>query len=103
MTMKQLARLVSMTLGFFVLLLCTAVAQHQRHDGNSLVSSQSSHGSVELGPNDGKELPPADLDRIKVGAAAADFSLEDQNGKVVTLSSFRDKKVVVLVFYRGKW
>jgi len=42
------------------------------------------------------------LDRtatLKVGDAAPDFTLPDQNGNKVTLSSFRGKKNVVLVFH----
>ncbi len=48
-------------------------------------------------------LPPTDLDRIKAGIAAPDFTLEDQDGQPVKLSSYRGKKSVVLVFYRGYW
>jgi len=103
MTMKYVARFVSMTLGFSMLLLSAAAAQQQHLDGKLFLSSQSSQSPVELGPKDGRDLAPADLDRLKVGSTAFDFSLEDQNGKVVTLSSFREKKAVVLVFYRGKW
>jgi peroxiredoxin len=36
---------------------------------------------------------------IEVGALAPDFTLRDQNNEQVTLSSFRDQKVVLLVFY----
>jgi peroxiredoxin len=36
---------------------------------------------------------------IEVGALAPDFTLRDQNNEEVTLSSFRDQKVVLLVFY----
>jgi cytochrome oxidase Cu insertion factor (SCO1/SenC/PrrC family) len=57
---------------------------------------------AQTGPKDGLDLPPADLTRIKVGAAAPDFTLNDQDGKPVTLSSYRGKNVV-LVFYRGHW
>jgi cytochrome oxidase Cu insertion factor (SCO1/SenC/PrrC family) len=71
--------------------------------GQFIAIAQSLQDSVELGPKDGKQLPPADLNRVKVGDEAPDFSLEDQDGRVVTLSSFRGKKAVVLVFYRGKW
>ena len=56
-----------------------------------------------LGPKDGADLPPADLPRIKVGAAAPDFTLSNQDGQPVTLSSYRGKQPVVLVFYRGYW
>ncbi len=36
---------------------------------------------------------------LKVGDKAPDFTLADQNGERVTLSSFRGKKNVVLVFH----
>ncbi|UCG34546.1 MAG: redoxin domain-containing protein [Phycisphaerales bacterium] len=36
-------------------------------------------------------------------AAAPDFTLPDQNGNPVTLSSFRGRGPVLLVFYRGFW
>lgn len=58
---------------------------------------------AQLGPKDGPDLPPTDLNRIKVGQPAPDFSLEDASGKTITLSDFRGKKTVVLVFYRGYW
>jgi cytochrome oxidase Cu insertion factor (SCO1/SenC/PrrC family) len=58
---------------------------------------------VTLGPKDGLELPPADTGRVKVGDVAPDFSLESYQGEVVTLSDFRGRKDVVLVFYRGHW
>jgi cytochrome oxidase Cu insertion factor (SCO1/SenC/PrrC family) len=56
-----------------------------------------------LGPKDGLNLPPADLERVKVGTSAPDFTLESKDGDLVTLSSYRGKKDVVLVFYRGYW
>ncbi len=59
--------------------------------------------SDRLGPVDGLNLPPADLERVKVGSLAPDFTLEDVDGRRVSLSSFRGKKKVVLVFYRGYW
>ena len=58
---------------------------------------------AQLGPKDGADLSPTDLNRIKVGQPAPDFSLEDAGGKTIALSEFRDKKTVVLVFYRGYW
>jgi len=58
---------------------------------------------ARLGPRDGKDLTPTDLNRIKVGQPAPDFTLEETNGKAIKLSDFRDKKTVVLVFYRGYW
>lgn len=58
---------------------------------------------AQLGPKDGTDLSPTDLRRIKVGQPAPDFTLEDMEGKNITLSEFRGKKTVVLVFYRGYW
>lgn len=56
-----------------------------------------------LGPKDGAGLPPTDLGRVAVGGPAPDFTLESKDGGTVTLSSFHDRKNVVLVFYRGHW
>lgn len=36
---------------------------------------------------------------LKVGDAAPDFSLPDQNGKIVRLSEFRGRQNVVLAFF----
>jgi cytochrome oxidase Cu insertion factor (SCO1/SenC/PrrC family) len=58
---------------------------------------------AQLGPKDGAGLIASELDRVKVGQPAPDFTLEDADGKAITLSDFRDKKSVVLVFYRGYW
>jgi len=44
-----------------------------------------------------------DLERVRVGDRAPDFSLENMDGKRITLSDFRAKNNVVLVFYRGHW
>ena len=56
-----------------------------------------------LGPKDGAGLPATDLARVEVGSPAPDFTLESKDGASVTLSSFRGRKNVVLVFYRGHW
>jgi cytochrome oxidase Cu insertion factor (SCO1/SenC/PrrC family) len=58
---------------------------------------------AQLGPKDGANLAPTDLERIKVGQPAPDFILENIDGKQVSLSEFRGKKSLVLVFYRGQW
>jgi peroxiredoxin (alkyl hydroperoxide reductase subunit C) len=58
---------------------------------------------AQLGPIDGANLPPTDLDRVKVGQPAPDFTLENIDEKLISLSDFRGKKSVVLVFYRGQW
>lgn len=56
-----------------------------------------------LGPADGPGLPPLDTGRVAAGATAPDFTLESKDGGTVTLSQFRGKKDVILVFYRGHW
>ena len=58
---------------------------------------------AQLGPKDGAGQTPTDLDRIKVGQVAPDFALTNMDGKQISLSEFRGKKNVVLVFYRGHW
>lgn len=42
---------------------------------------------------------PMPATSLKVGDAAPDFTLPDQNGKTVNLSDFKGKKNVVLAFY----
>ena len=56
-----------------------------------------------LGPKDDARLPPTDLSRVAVDTVAPDFTLEALDGSRVTLSQFRGKQNVVLVFYRGHW
>ncbi len=63
--------------------------------------SPSSH--AQMGPKDGAGLPATDLERVKIGDKAPDFTLENMDGKKITLSTYRGKKNVVLVFYRGYW
>ena len=58
---------------------------------------------VTLGPKDGFDLPPTDLQRVAEGTAAPDFSLRTLAGDTLTLSDFRGEKEVILVFYRGHW
>ncbi len=71
--------------------------------GVTLASSVQAQSRMALGPNDGRDLPPTDIERVAVGARAPDFTLTKMGGGSVTLSSFRGKKNVVLVFYRGFW
>ena len=58
---------------------------------------------IVLGPVDGHDLPPTDIDRVLAGQMAPDFSAASLAGPVVTLSQFRGEKNVVLFFYRGHW
>ena len=59
--------------------------------------------SGQLGPKDGGDLRATEIERVKAGQAAPDFTLEDVDGNSITLSDFRGKKTVALVFYRGYW
>jgi len=78
-----------------------------RHIGFALtvliISLWISTADAQSEPKDGANLKPTDLERIKVGDPAPDFTLENMDGKRITLSDFRGKKNVVLVFYRGHW
>jgi cytochrome oxidase Cu insertion factor (SCO1/SenC/PrrC family) len=58
---------------------------------------------AQLGPKDGANLPPTDIKRVKVGDPAPDFTLQSHQGENVSLSDYRGKQNVVLVFYRGHW
>jgi hypothetical protein len=40
---------------------------------------------------------------LRVGERPPDFRLADASGRPVTLSDYRGRKPVVLVFYRGYW
>ena len=60
-------------------------------------------GSPELGPKDGRDLLREDLERVQVGDVAPDFTLDTHSHGYITLSDYRGKKNVVLVFYRGHW
>ena len=59
--------------------------------------------ALALGPVDGSDLSPTDLERVQVSMLAPDFTLEDEKGTPITLSQFRGEKNVILVFYRGRW
>ena len=56
-----------------------------------------------LGPKDTAKYPPTDTSRVAAGTEAPDFTLEALIGPPVTLSQFRGKQNVILVYYRGHW
>lgn len=68
-----------------------------------VVASVEAQVAPRLGPVDSAGLPALDTTRVAVGTVAPDFTLEAKDGGTVTLSQFRGKKIVVLVFYRGHW
>jgi peroxiredoxin len=69
----------------------------------ALASPLAAQSGPSLGPADGRDLAPTDIERVAVGAPAPDFTLTQYGGGSLTLSSFEGKKDVVLVFYRGYW
>ena len=56
-----------------------------------------------LGPVDGHDLPPTDIERVAPGDEAPLFTLDSFDRGPVDLAGFRGEKNVVLVFYRGHW
>ncbi len=56
-----------------------------------------------LGPADGHDLAPTDIERVALGTEAPDFALRAYSGDILTLSDYRGEQNVVLVFYRGHW
>ena len=70
---------------------------------NAEEATEPAEVAAMLGPVDGHDLPPYDLDRVQVGDEAPDFTLVSLAGPNVTLSDYRGEKDVVLVFYRGHW
>ncbi len=69
----------------------------------SLATQSLAQQRLALGPTDGREMAATDIDRVAVGQRAPDFTLARMGGGTTTLSSFRGRKNVVLVFYRGFW
>jgi cytochrome oxidase Cu insertion factor (SCO1/SenC/PrrC family) len=59
--------------------------------------------SAQTASKDGAKPVATDLERVEVGHPAPDFTLEDSEGKNVSLADYRGKKNVVLIFYRGHW
>ena len=57
----------------------------------------------QLGPVDGHDLPPTEIERVALGDEAPLFALESFAHGRVSLADFRGDKHVVLVFYRGHW
>jgi hypothetical protein len=79
------------------------VGEGRPGDRGEEVRPGTESGQVPLGPKDGFDLPPTELERVAVGTTAPDFSLRSLAGDTTTLSDFRGAKDVVLVFYRGHW
>ena len=89
---------VSLGLLFLLLISFSPVTASSRP-----VATQSPALAQMLGPLDAGRANPFDLDRVQVGDPAPDFVLLDYQKRAVQLSRFRDRKIVILVFYRGHW
>lgn len=68
-----------------------------------LLAFASTARAQDLGPADGRDLSPTDIERVAVGDEAPMFTLESFDRGAVSLSGFRGDRNVVLVFYRGHW
>ena len=88
-------RAVILLAGLAALWGCSAPASEE--------AAEPAEVAAALGPVDGHDLPPTDLERVQVGDEAPDFTLASLAGPDVTLSDYRGEKDVVLVFYRGHW
>ena len=71
--------------------------------GASTEAASNEAVQVALGPVDGHDLPPADLERVTAGDPAPDFTALSSSGEPITLSDYRGEKNVILFFYRGHW
>lgn len=75
-----------------------------RHIGVALLlMTLSGIAGADLGPAHGVDLAAVEPERVAVGDVAPDFRLRRSDDSTVSLSQYRDKQHVVLVFYRGHW
>lgn len=72
-------------------------------DVDASAAAAEGTAQVALGPVDGHDLPPVDLERVLAGSPAPDFTALSSTGEPITLSDFRGEKDVILFFYRGHW
>ncbi len=72
-------------------------------ESNVAAAAGEEAAQVVLGPVDGHDLPPADLERVLAGSPAPDFTALSSTGEPITLSDYRGEKNVILFFYRGHW
>lgn len=70
--------------------------------GGAAIGCRADTPVATTGPKDGAGLAPDDRSRVRLGDPAPDFTLENAEGRRVTLSDLRGT-FVVLVFYRGHW
>ena len=98
MTVKRYFRRVDYRQGYFTFRNCCAVLA-----ACGFFIFAAAAVNAQSGPKDGAKLPPTDLERVKIGDTAPDFTLENMDGRRITLSEVYRDRNVVLVFYRGQW
>lgn len=90
-----------------VALACSGEAPEEAVEGTDPATGGEASGEMAappaIGPADGRDLPPADLERVAIGDIAPDFTLPSYRGDALTLSDARGDRDILLVFYRGHW
>ncbi len=81
-----------------LLLLCSCKSEDTRASVDSLKAPLP---TPQPAPSPTIDPTVTDLNRVKEGTPAPDFTLEDKTGVFRKLSGYRGHKNVVLVFYRG--
>lgn len=90
--MRKTPLFVALCLSLLALTACQG--EQKEADASSLTRPLST-------PSPTPDPSRTDLNRVVPGTLAPDFSLKAMNGEPYSLSSYRGKKFVVLVFYRG--
>ncbi len=88
-------KLLPFALCFGLLALTACQGEQKEADSSALTRPLPST------PSPTPDSSRTDLNRVMPGTVAPDFALAAMNGETYNLSSFRGKKFVVLVFYRG--
>ena len=97
--MKAVLALIALALAGALALLMMPAGETTYDEGAPTAVAQT----PVLGPVDGHDLAPTDIERVALGTEAPDFTLRAYSGGALTLSDYRGEKSVVLVFYRGHW
>lgn len=85
----------------FTLLFLAACQTPSRESGREVSADSLTAPLSTPTPTPTADPRVTDLMRVREEMAAPDFALEDVNSIVHRLSDYREKKNVILVFYRG--
>jgi hypothetical protein len=97
---RNIQRGLGLLLGFSLLSLMACQSRQAEVKQEATVDSLTAPLSTPT-PTPTADPRVTDFSRVKEGMVAPDFALEDVNGIVHHLSDYREKKNVILVFYRG--